>query len=352
MPRIGAVMNLVQRDLQQAVDEIEARNDERPDDQPSLRVADVEVEVPFGVETPEESDDSQGGQSGDSPGGGGLGGGLGNLPTLGDTGASGDGSDQLSIVPGGTGGSFRLQLSPGGKLPTRTGDGGEDSPAAASPVPGLTWDDLGARLDPSVVESLQDAVDAGDLPPIEESQGSDDQSGASSGPDGQTYEHPILLPEDDGDGPSHGDSNTDDGRTDDERPEREPTEWSRKPVHAVKGVGDRLQERLADGDVERVGDLADADPRRLARRVDLPPDRTDHLVERARMMVLGATADDAAVLAATDLDRGEIAEQHPGRLARLLAERDTDDLPVRLPEDYEPDLDRLERVVDRARERR
>ncbi|MFW6436088.1 MAG: hypothetical protein ACOCYZ_00455 [Halococcoides sp.] len=349
---MGAVMDLVQRDLQQAVDDIEARNDERSDDQPSLRVADVEVEVPFGVEQSDTGDDGDGddgedggdedGNGGQGGGGGFPGGGLGGLP--GGGGAS-DGSDGgstgLNIVPGESGGSFRLQLSPGGKLPTRSGDSDSQDTdrTPASPVPGLTWSDLGARLDPAVLDGLQDAVERGDLTPVDDG-GSNDEDGSDDSED-QTYDHPILLPENGGGGSTDSDSDPESDRR---------SRWSRRPVRDVKGVGDRLEARLANSDIERVGDLATASPGPLAERVDLSRERARHLVGRARMMELGATSDDAAVLATVEIDVEDIADQRPSRLARLLEERAAEDLPVRLPEEYRPDLDRLERVVERARD--
>lgn len=306
MPRIGSIIERVQTDLQRAVDEIETRNDERPEGEPSLRVADVEVEVPFDV------DDSEGGNpdGGDSEGGD---------------------SDGLNIVPGGTGGSFRLQLTPGGTTPTRdsqTDEGGDEPP---SPIAGLGWRDLGTQLDPSVIDAIQGAADSG--------AGSD----AGSEPEG-SYDHPILLPER---GDDHGG----------EEPDRsEPNggsvsgEFGHLPVHHVKSIGPTYEARLAEHGIERIENLASAEPKRLADRTGLSPSRTKQFVRRAQMMALGANEDDAALIAALGVEPTDLARVSADQLVRIIGERSERDLSVRLPADYEPDPDRLRRVVDRARE--
>lgn len=313
MPRIGSIIERVQTDLQRAVDEIETRNDERPEGEPSLRVADVEVEVPFDVDD-SDGDDSEGGDS------------------------DGDDSDGLNIVPGGTGGSFRLRLAPGGATPTRDSEGGDEPP---SPIAGLDWSDLGTQLDPSVLDAIQGAADSG--AGFGSGAGSDADSGAGSGPE-ESYDHPILLPEG---GDDHGDEEPDGS---------EPNggsvsgEFGHLPVHHVKSIGPTYEARLAEHGIERIEDLASAEPERLADRTELSPSRTKQFVRRAQMMALGANEDDAALIAALGVEPTDLASVSADQLVRIIGERSERDLSVRLPGEYEPDPDRLRRVVDRARE--
>ena len=311
MPRIGSIIERVQTDLQRAVDEIETRNDERPEGKPSLRVADVEVEVPFDV------DDSDGGDS------------------EGSDSENGD-ADGLNIVPGGTGGSFRLQLTPGGATPTRESPADEGGDEPPSPIAGLDWSDLGTRLDPSVLDAIQSAADSGT--------DSDADSEPESEPE-ESYDHPILLP---ASGDDHGDEDPDGS---------EPNggsvsgEFGHLPAHHVKGIGPTYEARLAEHGIERIEDLASAEPERLADRTELSPSRTTQFVRRAQMMTLGANEDDAALIAALGVEPTDLASVSADQLVRIIGERSERDLSVRLPGEYDPDPDRLRRVVDRARER-
>jgi len=295
MPRIGSIIERVQIDLQRAVDEIEARNDERPESEPALRVADVEVEVPFGVEDDE---------------------------------SNGDGSDELNVVPGGTGGSFRLQLTPSGTVPTRNDEGDEAGNEPPSPIPGLDWNALGTRLDPSVVDALRRAV------------GEETDAGEEEG----AYDHPILLPERGAGGGTPGDGAADDDSEANHAAADRFDDW---PVHHVKGIGPQYQKRLAEHGVERIADLASADPERLAERTGLAPSRVRQFVRRAQLMALGANEDDAAVVAALGVEPADLAGTSVDDLVRIIDERD---LSVRLPDGYETDTERLRRVAERARE--
>lgn len=304
MPRIGSIIERVQIDLQRAVDEIEARNDERPEGEPALRVADIEVEVPFGV------DDS----NGDS---------------------NGDGSTELNVVPGGTGGSFRLQLTPGGTMPTRDDGGDEAGDEPPSPIPGLDWDALGTRLDPSVVDALRSAAEEGE--------------GEGASEEERTYDHPILLPARGADGgaPGGGAEGEDEHEANPGNDADRSGDW---PVHHVKGIGPQYQKRLAAHGVERIEDLASADPERLAERTGLASSRVRQFVRRAQLMALGANEDDAAVVAALGVEPADLAGTSADDLVRIIDERSERDLSVRLPDEYEPDPDRLRRVAERARE--
>ncbi|ESS05206.1 MAG: hypothetical protein A07HR67_00188, partial [uncultured archaeon A07HR67] len=289
MPRIGSIIERVQIDLQRAVDEIETRNDERPEGEPSLRVADVEVEVPFDV------DDSDGGdtENGDSE--------------------SGD-ADGLNIVPGGTGGSFRLQLTPGGAAPTRDSQTDEDGGEPPSPIAGLGWSDLGTQLDPSVIDAIQGAAGSGAGSEAGSGAGSDADSGAESGSE-ESYDHPILLP------------GGDDGQEDEEPDQSKPNggsvsgEFGHLPVHHVKSIGPKYEARLGEYGIERIEDLASAEPERLADRTGLSPSRTKQFVRRAQMMALGANEDDAALIAALGVEPTDLASVSADQLIRIIGER-------------------------------
>lgn len=57
------------------------------------------------------------------------------------------------------------------------------------------------------------------------------------------------------------------------------------PVDSVSGIGPAYAERLADTDIETVGDLADADPAALAESTGISEKRLSRLVERAGEML-------------------------------------------------------------------
>lgn len=57
------------------------------------------------------------------------------------------------------------------------------------------------------------------------------------------------------------------------------------PVDSVSGIGPAYAERLADTDIETVGDLADADPAALAEATGISEKRLARLVERAGEML-------------------------------------------------------------------
>lgn len=355
MVRIGDMMRLVQTELQVAVDDIEASHEERGDDRPALRVTDVEVEVPFGVDEEADGGDDDGGQGGGGQGGQGGGGqggqgggpgGFGDIPGLGPGtnlpshfGGSGgdDDGDGFHVRPGGTGGSFTVRLEPAGRQPPQSPESDDRESSDLPPLPqGLRWHDVAPGLDPDVREALANAWDLPDIDVDDDTGDGGDGDGGGEDSDGDSGgngdgddgpSHPVLLDEPDDDaGPASADAT------------------------AVSGVGSTIATQLENAGITTVGGLAAAGAEVVADETELSESRARRVTRRAAVMALGASATTAKIL--VDLGHGPdvLAEASGEEIAsRVRMALRRGGLSVRVPDDYEVDEAELRAVVERAR---
>ncbi|MFB6081891.1 MAG: helix-hairpin-helix domain-containing protein [Halanaeroarchaeum sp.] len=112
-----------------------------------------------------------------------------------------------------------------------------------------------------------------------ETEGDDAPSGATTEP---ADDEPVETePADDEPVETEPATSSTDQRVEDE-PSESPDEGSTDPLTAIKGIGAAYAQRLSEGGIESVGDLASADADDLAERTGISAKRIDRWIDRAK----------------------------------------------------------------------
>ncbi len=112
------------------------------------------------------------------------------------------------------------------------------------------------------------------------------------------------------------------------------------PVELVEGIGSVLGERLRSAGIEHIGQLAEAEPERVAEVTGVSKGRAEVFVNMAKLIKLGARPQTAEILSQLKVTPKKLPEIEIDKLIRMMEEA-IEKKRVQVPEDYKISYEEL-----------